>query len=121
MVVLPDSTAFIQELRYARQLHPDWVDLILTDDGMAPHYQRGDVVAGRRYHGEVILMAIGQDCIVQTAQNVLLFRRLMKGSQPGRYHLVCTNITTASVAPILYDQPLLSAAPVLWHRGRDTV
>lgn len=116
---LPEDKAIIQELLHFRQLHREAVDMLVTDDGMEPHYLINDHVAGKRRTGRDIADIIGMDCIVQTAQNDIQFRRVMKGSQPGRYNLVCTNINTSYPMPVLYDQQLLSAAPVVWHRRHD--
>lgn len=112
----PDKAACIQELRYFRQIHPGWADFIVNDDGMAPHYQRDDVVAGRWRTGSDISTVLGSNCIVQTARNEMLLRHVRRGGQPGRYDLICTNLNTTLTAPVLYNQQLLGAAPVVWHR-----
>lgn len=117
---LPDEKAIIQELLTFRNLNHNSVDLIVPDDGMGPQYQLGDYVAGIRRTREEIDTVLGLNCIVQTAHNDMQFRRVKKGSRPGLYNLVCINADTEVFETTLYDQELITAAPVIWHRRCDT-
>lgn len=114
-----EDWAIIQELSAFRHLHPNAADLLVSDDGMEPHYHVGDYVAGIWYSEEKIAEALDADCIVKTAKNITLFRRLKKGSQPGLYNLMCTNPSTTVFKTTLYNQSLISVAPVVWHRRRN--
>ncbi len=86
---------------------------------MAPHFKLGDCVAGKVRTNDAIKDTVGLDCIVQTADNQTLLRRVKKCAQPGRYDLVCTNPNTTVPAFVLSAQELVSSAPVVWHRSRD--
>ncbi len=116
---LPDEKAVIQELLTFRNLNPKAMDLVLTDDGMEPRFMLGDYIAGIRRVGEDIVTTIGLNCIVQTSHNDLQFRRVKKSAKPGLYNLVCINPETSVFETTLYDQELISAAPVIWHRRCD--
>ncbi len=110
------SENIIQELILFRSLNENALSIMLTDDGMSPHYQPGDYVAGRIRTGEAIKSLINQDCIIETAHNEILLRRLKPGSQEGLYHLQCTNPETTVATFTLYNQQVKAAAPIIWHR-----
>ena len=119
IVALNENRAVIEEVLYFRSIHRDALDMMVADDGMEPHYHLNDHVAGKCRTGTRIDYLVGMDCIVQTKQNQLLFRRLLKSTQAHRYNLICTNINTTARSPILYDQEIIGAAPIIWHRRRD--
>jgi transcriptional regulator with XRE-family HTH domain len=116
---LPEDKVIVQELLAFRDLNANVVDLIVTDDGMSPHYHPTDYIGGKRRNGEDIAELIGSDCIVETSNNEIFLRRLRPGSRTGVYTLTCTNPDTTVLIPTLYDQQLMSAAPVIWHRRHD--
>lgn len=117
---ITDQDAIIaQELLRYRELNPDVIDYVIVDDGMSPHYIAGDYVAGSRRRKDEIYTLLGMDCIVETKNNEILLRRLKQGSRPGLYTLISSNLDSELQFPVLYDQELISAAPVTWHRRRD--
>lgn len=116
---LPEDKAIIRELLAFRHLHAGATDLVVLDNGMEPHYHVGDYVAGVKRTKEKITDVLDTDCIVQTIENTILFRRLKKGSQPGLYNLICINPNTTVFETTLYNQTLMSAAPVIWHRRKN--
>ena len=87
---------------------------------MAPHYAPNDYVAGRRRKGNDVDALLNQPCIVETTDNEVMLRRIKRGALPGRYTLICTNLDTSIDKSTLYDQRLISAAPITWHRRRDS-
>lgn len=114
-----EDRAIVNELLVFRQNNPDAVEYIVADDGMGPIYGAGDYIAGKRRLSSQIESVIGMDCIIETQENEIMFRRLKRGSKQGTYTLVATNIDTTVAKPVLYDRELLSAAPVIWHRRKD--
>lgn len=117
----PESKGIVQELLTFRKMNEFAVDFQIKDDGMAPHYNIGDYVAGKRRFNENLSSLIGFDCIVQTASNEILFRRLTEGKNPGVFNLICINLNTSVSLRTMYDQEIISAAPVIWHRRIETV
>lgn len=119
---LPEEVIVEKELTIFQKIHRDVLSLVVNDDGMEPYYNIGDLVAGKcRRTPETINQLIGFDCIVETAAHEILLRRV-KPSISGKtsyYNLVCINPNTAVTTPILCEQKLVSAAPVVWHRCRD--
>lgn len=118
-IMVPEDKAIIQELITFRELNAGVIDMMVSDDGMAPYYNPGDYVAGRRRSKDEIAKIINQDCIVETANNEVLLRRVKNGSRPGVYTLICMNPDSSVPTPTLYDLELISAAPVIWHRRHD--
>ena len=116
---LPEDKVIVQELLTFRQLNPNAVDFIISDDGMSPQYNPGDYVAGRRRRGSDIEAILNRICIVETTSNEVLLRYVKHGSVPSRYTLICTNLNSSIEESTVYDQRLLSAASVSWHRRRD--
>ena len=61
------------------------------------------------YAGEQALLeeeVINRLCVVKLADDRVLVKRLIRGSKPGRYHLISTN------APIIEDAEVIWAARV---------
>jgi hypothetical protein len=87
----------------------------IGDDGLAPWYRPGDVVAGVKKYGRDIEQYIGECCIVETGEGEILVRRVKRGSTEGKYTLVCTNMDTHVKKPVVYDTVLVSAAPIIRH------
>lgn len=118
-VTVPEDKAIIQELLTFRELNTGVIDMMVNDDGMSPYYASGDYVAGRRRNTGDISKLINQDCIIETANNEVLLRRIKNGSRSGVFTLICMNPDTSVSTPTLYDLELNSAAPVIWHRRHD--
>jgi len=117
---MPEDKIIIQELLTFRDLNQNVIDIIVSDDGMEPNYSLGDYVGGKRRTGEEISKLYGFDCIIETASNEIFLRRIKPGSRAGLYTLICINTDTTVATPTIYDQELLSAAPVIWHRRHDS-
>lgn len=117
--VANEDRAIINELLVFRQNNPDAVEYIISDDGMSPHYNPGDYVAGKRRTGKAIESVIGYDCVVETMENEILFRRLKPGNKPGTFNLVSTNLESTVKEPLMYNREILNAAPAIWHRRKD--
>lgn len=105
-----------RELLVFRQLHTDVVDMIVNDDGMGAFYIPGDTIAGVRSRGTEIEKLCGKECIVELQNGEVLFRRLRRGDVSNTFHLQCLNLDTTVKEPFRYNQTLLSAAAVIWHR-----
>ncbi len=114
-----DNKLITQELLIFRSLHPGAIDLVVSDDGMGPNFHEGDYIAGIHRTGDWIKSVLGLDCIVQTISGSTLFRRVKQSARPGLYNLLCINPSTTVIETTLYNQSLISAAPVVWHRRGD--
>lgn len=115
-VTLSDADIIAKELNVFRTLNHDVLDMLVYDDGMYPHYQPGDTVAGKRFHGVNMAELIGRDCIIEIKTGEVLCRRLRAGKKPNLYSLQCTYLETIASEPLRYDVEILSAAAIIWHR-----
>ncbi|MDF2868216.1 MAG: hypothetical protein K0S11_1686 [Gammaproteobacteria bacterium] len=114
--VKPDEAMLVEELQVFSKLHPNSIDIRVTDDGLAPFFMLGDHVAGEKLFNDDIQKAIGYACIVQTQAGSILIRKVEMGSQVGCYNLICTNPDTTIGNPIETNIQLFSAAPIIWIR-----
>lgn len=114
--VSTDEEAIDKELRFFKAIHSDTMDVIVRDDGLSPILTIGDYVAGLRWTGKEINQAIGQLCIIQTYEGLLLTRKLEEGTQPGCYKLICTNPDALLSFSVINDVKLFSVAPIVWIR-----
>jgi len=91
------------------------LDAELLDNSMAPMFEKGDRVAGKKYTGNQINQLIGKICIVTTENKQVMVRKIMTaGKQPNLYSLVCTNAAFKSAT--MENVTIVSAAPVIWMR-----
>lgn len=111
-----DEEILLKERHFFRRNNHNVIDMIIADDGMLPFYAQGDLVAGKMYFGADIDKLIARDCIIETKSGEMLCRRLRKGTEEDCYHLQCLNIDTTVSNPFMYDVPVLSVAPIIWHR-----
>lgn len=99
---------------FRKHYHPHVVDLWVSDDTMAPQFNQGDMVAGRKRYKQDIATLVGQICIVQLSEGSILLRELKAGQQPNQYQLYCLN-----PAQLEQEAELICAAPVSWWRRKD--
>lgn len=116
---LPEELIIDYELACFKAKNSHAVSLIIDDEGMAPQYHGGDIVAGKKRVGEQIETTIGYDCIVETENGDYLLRNIRKGKDPYTYTLVCNNPAIQKKASVLPNVKLIFAAPVIWHRKKD--
>jgi transcriptional regulator with XRE-family HTH domain len=113
---IEDETQLIcKELMLFRKLFRHTIELRIGDDGMNPLYNVGDYVAGQKIHGDRIKNALGHDCIIQTHEGKIFFRKLREGTEADRYTLMCTNLQTQVAEPIIYNVRVANVAPVIRH------
>lgn len=103
----------IKEIVYLNTFYPNLVYAEITDDGMAPEYLEGDIVAGIKLSQQDLIPLINKECIVFTNDGRILLRYLKVGSKENHYNLCCTNVKTTVQKPIEYDVIVDSAAEVV--------
>ena len=92
-----DRPAFIKGQAVAVEVRGDSL-LPVAEDGWRLIYSGNQTLA----EGEIL----NRLCVVQLEDGRALVKRVARGSQPGRYHLLSTN------APMIEDAALVWAAPV---------
>lgn len=115
-----ESSVIAQELMLFRKLNKNSIDYIIDDDAMLPFYKIGDYVAGTRRIGDKIKQLIDLDCIIQTKDGRLVMRRLQAGPRDNTYNLLAINLQARTAGAIIYDVEILAAAPVVWHRRKES-
>jgi len=113
---LIESDIVARELSFFKQQLPKAVWMKVDDDGMLPVYAIDDFVAGEKYFGKELDQLVKKDCIVQLVTGELVFRNLQFGSEDMKYNLVCLNPHSSVKHPVLYNQEIIFAAAVVWHR-----
>lgn len=87
----------------------------VTDDGLSPHYQMGDFLAGEKKFNDEIELTVEQVCIIETIDGKKMTRYLKKGIEKGRYTLICTNYNTTMCDVIVSNTSLLYSATISRH------
>jgi transcriptional regulator with XRE-family HTH domain len=118
-VDLPEKLIMDYELACFKAKNPQAVSLIVADERMAPQYQDGDIVAGKKRTGAHMAATIGYDCIVETEQGEVLLCHLRKGKYTNTYTLACNNPSMQKKAFVRSNIKLIFSAPVIWHRRKD--
>ncbi|ODN41622.1 LexA family transcriptional regulator, partial [Piscirickettsia litoralis] len=86
----------------------------VVDDSMAPTYGMGDIVCGIGRQGSDIIDLIKKDCIVVFLDGSVSLKRILSTST-GTFNLISTNVNTFIAEPMIYDVPLMAAAPIIRH------
>lgn len=117
--VLNANIHVLREIEAFKVINPDPIVMMVSDDGMLPHYEPGDFVAGNKKTGDNIAKLIGTNCIIETNQGDIYFRKLLLGEKKNTFSLLCLNPSTLE-KPFIADLKLKSAAQVVWHRMSDS-
>ncbi len=116
---IDEGKAIAAELSLFEQHLPDVMHVVVTNDAMFPHYRIDDNIAGRARFGDDIAELVGNDCIVETSDHSVFFRRLQLGSKPRLYTLLSINPDTTVQIPAVVNCDVLRVAAVIWHRRKD--
>ena len=116
----PEEIAIIAEIQALHTLYTDSIEYFIKDDAMCPHYEMGDWVAGVKRLNKDIVSVCGKVCIVGTLNGDIYLRYLRQGNIPEHYHLLCTNLNTTVKEPVLNNVELEFAAPIIWHRRKNS-
>lgn len=116
-----DESAILREIEFFRTSNLNSIVSIVTDDGMLPSYFIGDYVGGKRKTAENFDKYIGINCLIETKEGSTLLRRLEASRSHSTYTLSCINPSTSVPYPVLYNIEIISIAPVIWHRRKDSV
>ncbi len=92
--------------------------LPVIDDAMDPYFNAGDHIGGIQVFKKDIAKFVGETCIVELENNLIIPRLLQAATQPGLYNVCATNPKTKASPLNLYNVKVLSAAPILWHRRK---
>ncbi len=115
--LLSSELKILKEIQLFQSLHPSSTVVGIFDDAMEPFYAPGDYVGGY-FQGDPAL-SVNKHCIVYLENGDQLVRRLVKGTTPGLYHLQATNPLTTVKNPLLFNQTIQKASPIVWHRKKD--
>lgn len=110
-----DISTILQEITVFQNNFKEGIFLEILDDGMLPQHSVGDYVAGIKKNNNEMSLLIGEVCIVQTVNNEVLVRRLLKGTSNNTYTLVCINPKTTVASPVLFDVKINTAASIIRH------
>jgi transcriptional regulator with XRE-family HTH domain len=105
-----------REMEFFATINPNPFVYKMSDDGMQPNYNPGDFVAGNKVFGDDIKKLDGCECIVMTAENQILCRRLYKNLPNNNYNLACINPRTTVSEPTKFNVELKFAARIVLHR-----
>lgn len=114
-----DEFAMIRDADLFKENHPRAAIIIVSNDDMRPFYKPGDYVGGNMRYGDDLHGAINKDCIIYLKNGERFFRRLIKNGA-GNYNLTCLNPNENTTEPVLYNVDIESAAPIIWHRWKDS-
>ena len=115
-----EEEVIYREKQLFKEQNVNSIILTIVDDAMEPYYHTGDHVGGVQVYNAEMDRFIGNMCVVELENNVIVPRLLQKGSKEGLYNVCCTNPKTTASPLNYYDAKVISAAPILWHRRKMT-
>jgi len=107
-----------RETQIFKEQNPNSIIITIADDAMEPYYGIGDYIGGVQVFKDEMDRFIGNMCVVELENNVIVPRLLQKGTKAGTYNICCTNPKTSASPLNYYDATVISAAPILWHRRK---
>lgn len=109
-----EEESILRDLQSFKANNSEAVLLLVSDSEMAPWFVKGEYVGGSKKIGAEIHGMVGYDCIVETGSGLLL-RRLGQHIADNTYVLFALNPDAAQAS---IQASVLSAAEVVWRRGR---
>ncbi|MFA5959856.1 MAG: hypothetical protein WC785_05005 [Tatlockia sp.] len=110
-----ESNSIQREFLVYQESIKNAVLLEVTDDGLSPNYQIGDLVAGEKKFNHEIELTVEKVCITETTDGNKFVRYVKKGKENGLYTLICTNYHTTMSDVVIQNINLLYSAPVSRH------
>ena len=111
-----EDMCMAREASFFKESYNNAVVMVVPDENMGPQFNPGDYVGGRFYYSGDIDKALNKDCIIRLQNDQVVFRRLCVSETDGTYNLAFTNPYAKSEEPVLFNQTVASAAPIVWHR-----
>lgn len=87
------------------------IALEVRGDSMLPKWESGDIIYIRRTHEGVLPEYVGDYCAVRLADGATYLKKLMPGSQPGRFTLVSLNAADMADVEVEWATPVLFVMP----------
>lgn len=115
---LHEEENIYQESQVFKSQKSNTIILNISDDAMEPYYALGDYIGGVQIDNSEIPQFLGQACIVELENNLILPRVIQPGAHPNVYNLSCTNPKTSATLLNFYNTKVISAAPIVWHRRK---
>lgn len=115
---LQEEESIYKETQLFKQNNPNAIVISVTDDAMVPHFHLGDYVGGVRLSHEELRPYLGNACIVELENNLIVPRYLHEGKEPGTYTLSSTNFKSTATPLTIIDTKITCAAPILWQRRK---
>lgn len=110
-----DEKSIKVEIEHFSQTAAEPLIMRVQDDAMEPFFLKGDYVAGNRIFGLKINQLVGQICIVQTVDGLILLRKI-HSQHSEKYRLLALNPNAVSEL-IMIESELVCAAAItrLWR------
>ena len=113
---ISSDLALLKEIDFFKSLNPRNIVLGIRDNSMIPFYEEGDYVGGYKLEKDQFSKAIDRLCIVKTQEDLILIRKMNKGSKRSTYTLIATNLSSKAKNLILQDIKLKEVSIIVWHR-----
>lgn len=113
-----EEEVIYKETQVFKEQNVNSIILSVADDAMMPYYHVGDHIGGVQVFDTEIKKFVGNFCIIELENNLIVPRLLQQGSREGLFNVCCTNPTTNASPLNFYDVKVISAAPILWHRRK---
>lgn len=116
---IEEEQAIYNELQIFKAQNPNPIIITVSDDSMEPQFHTGDYIGGIQLRKpEQINQYLGQVCIVELSNHMILPRYIHQGTEPGTYTLSSTNFQSKHAPLNIINTRILSSAPILWHRRK---
>lgn len=116
-----EDLAMMSDAKKFRDLYPNAVIMVVTNNEMSPYYEAGSYVGGiLEEEAKNWEKLVGKDCIVHLKDGGQYFRRVYQDSL-GRFNIACVNPDVSAVQPVMYAPDIKGLAQVIWIRKRDVL
>ncbi|MDP3268723.1 MAG: hypothetical protein Q8M40_06690 [Legionella sp.] len=119
--VLDETELILKEILVFQSLYKDTVYAKITDDALLPDYIEGDYVAGIKFFGQDMSLALNQVCLVELSNGQLMVRYLKQNQHNKKFQLLATNINNTLEIAQPSDIQLNFAAPVIRHYKKRSI
>jgi len=107
-----------REKQIFKEQNHNSIILTIVDDRMEPYYSLGDNIGGIQVPNNEMHRYIGNLCIIELENSLIIPSLLQKGTKTSTYNVCCTNPKTTASSLNHYNVYVIKVAPILWHRRK---
>lgn len=114
-----EEEAIFKDIESFKANNSNPIVAVVSDGSMLPFYSYGDYVGGSKKQDGDIASLVGSNCIIELEDMTIIRRISRLDNVTMAFTLSALNVDSSISEPIMQTNKIISAAKIIWHRGRE--